>query len=101
MTHLDTRLKIVKGKIPYETYHGLVRIFPLVYRTFFQVAKGRKNFMSYPYVIERLLEISGTNTENLNLKKIKTPCKVRDAQYFWQRILETAPEITQHMRRYR
>jgi hypothetical protein len=101
MTHLEARVKCVKKKVPFAVYNKIVKVFPYVYNSFFKVAKGRKNFMSYPYVIERLLEIGGVETSGLGLKKIKTPCKARDASRFWKGILEITPEIFDIMRRYR
>ena len=98
MTHLDARTKCIKNKVPYDVYLRVLRTFPYVYQSFFKVAKGRKNFMSYPYVIRKLLEVARIDASTLGLKMIKTPCKVREAERFWKGILEITPEISRIMR---
>ena len=63
----------------------------------FIIARGRKNFMSYPYVIGKLIEAAGVDISQLKLKAIKTPCKVREAEYYWSKILEITPQIREIM----
>ena len=97
MTHLEARLSTVKKEIAFAVYNRIIKVFPYVYQSFFIIARGRKNFMSYPYVIGKLIEAAGVDISQLKLKAIKTPCKVREAEYYWAKILEITPQIREIM----
>ena len=99
MTHLEARIRPIKKQIPFAVYNRIIKVFPYVYQSFFRIAKGRKNFMSYPYVLGKLIKEAGIDDTKLQLKKIKTPCKIADAEFYWSRIMEITPEIYTVMRR--
>jgi hypothetical protein len=54
--------------------------------------KARKNILSYPYVIERLLFRWGVDTTVLNIKAMKTISRRREANRLWALLKPRLPD---------
>lgn len=91
--YLKTHIKrIGRGVSPFFA-DRLHRIWPYICRIFRRLAvedasnlkrtKVRKNMLSYPYVIERLLYRWGVDTTSLDIPPMKTVSRRREANRLW------------------
>ena len=85
-THLGNHLAPVTRYLDARSIEKIKAVFPLVYKTFFNIAKHRKNFCSYGFVIKKLLEMMGVDCTNIPLKIVKTKAKLRENERYWRDI---------------
>ena len=86
-THLDRHMKpLVKADVPGHVLQRVRGVFPHVYRTFFRLYPKRKNFLSYGFVLRKLLARDDCERYCHLLPTVKTPSKVAEAEAAWERI---------------
>lgn len=85
--HVDTHLAKLAGQVHEEILVKIRAVFPSIYEAFFKVAKNRKNFMSYGFVISKLLGVMNVPTKGLNLTVVKTPSKIKECEAHWRALL--------------
>ena len=83
----NTYLRKLLSKIPYIYTIKIKAVLPKLYETFFKVAPGRKNFMSYGFVLRKLLEMMGVDHTCYGVPTVKTPSKVRACEAYWKAML--------------
>lgn len=86
--HVDRHLSRISAAVRCDDLDRVRAVFPKIYDAFFQVAKHRKNFMSYGFVISKILIMMGIDTKGLDISTVKTPCKIRDCERFWKMVVE-------------
>lgn len=86
--HMERHLKPLFGKIEHVYIRKVQAVFPVAYKAFFKIAPNRKNFMSYGFVIRKLLQMMCCDVRKLNIPTVKTPSKVRDCERYWSGMLE-------------
>ena len=84
--HLDRHMQPIQSLIPGLASRRIRGIFPRIYRVFFKLYPKRKNFMSYGFVLRKLLVAEGLSPDIGNLPTVKTPCKVRECEEAWRAI---------------
>ena len=102
--YLKTHIKRLGRGVPQRFADRLHHIWPYMCKIFRRLAvedavvtkrtKTRKNMLSYPYVIERLLFRWGVDTTLLNIKPMKTVSRRREANRLWA-LLE--PRLPDHL----
>lgn len=80
-------MKILSGKIPYVYMRKIRAVFPTLYKTFFEIAPKRHNFMSYGFVLRKLLDVMGVDYSTYDIPTVKTPSKVRQCEAFWKQLV--------------
>lgn len=58
-------------------------LFARLYRVFFKLFPKRKNFMSYGFVLRKILIAQGLSEYASSLPTVKTPCKIRECEHAW------------------
>lgn len=86
--HVDRHLARISARVCTADLDRIRAVFPNIYKAFFVVAPKRRNFMSYGFVIKKLLLMLGRDVRGLDITVVKTPCKVRDCEKYWRGILE-------------
>lgn len=84
--YLDKHLQKCVSHVPHTTLRKIRAIFPKIFRTFFILVPHRKNFMSYGFVIRKLLDIMKVTYTDATVPTIKTACKIRQCQQWWDTI---------------
>jgi hypothetical protein len=102
--YLKTHIKRLGRGISQRFANRLHQIWPYICKIFRRLAvedavinkrtRVRKNMLSYPYVIERLLFRWGVDTTKLNIKPMKTVSRRREANRLWA-LLE--PRLPDHL----
>jgi len=102
--YLKTYIKRLGRGVCQRFANRLHQISPYICKIFRRLAvedavinkrtKIRKNMLSYPYVIERLLFRWGVDTTTLNIKPMKTVSRRREANRLWT-LLE--PRLPEHL----
>lgn len=93
-THMNACLAPLAGAVPSDILLKIKAVFPLVFRGFFRAAPQRKNFLSYPFVIEKLLGMQGVDTSALPLKRVKTRSRLKQNELLWDLTMD---EIKLHL----
>jgi hypothetical protein len=88
MNHLDRHLKPLTENLTVEECRRVRGTFPRVYRVFFKIYPNRKNFMSYGFVLRKIMVREGLERYVSLVPTIKTPSKVRESEEAWRRICE-------------
>lgn len=86
-THMNAQINPILKYIDAEYAEKIRAVFPLLFRTFFKVVPERKNFMSYGFVIMKLLHMMGLSTSGIPIKMVKTKSKLKQAELYWTRML--------------
>lgn len=86
-THMNNKLRPLLRHVDSVCSHKIMAVFPAIFKTFFLVAPERKNFMSYGFVIMKLLHMMGVDTANVPIKMIKTKSKLAQCEKYWEKIL--------------
>lgn len=91
--HLNSTASImlhVFGTTPFRLKDSvradLESMFMDIETAFLQVRGGRKNMLSYSYVLTRMLELLGVHARFTEIKQLKHPSKVVEADELWQKI---------------
>lgn len=102
--YLKTHIKRIGRGVSQIFAERLHHIWPYMCKIFKRLAvedamtmkrtKVRKNMLSYPYVIERLLYRWGVDTTSLDIKPMKTVSRRREANRLWG-LLE--PRLPDHL----
>lgn len=86
-THLHRHLSSVKG-VPNDSMCRVRATFARMYRVFFKLFPKRKNFMSYGFVLRKIMEAQGLSQYTSTLSVVKTPCKIKECEHAWKRMCE-------------
>ena len=87
LKYLDKHTLKLCGKIPYHCVRKIRAVFPVLYRAFFKVAPKRKNFMSYGFVLRKLLDLMRVPYDHALVPTIKTKSKVKACEGYWDEML--------------
>lgn len=87
LKYLDRHVQKLNGKIPHACMRKIRAVFPSLYRTFFKVAPKRKNFMSYGFVLRKLLGMMRVTYDQALVPTIKTKSKIKACECYWAEIL--------------
>ena len=82
-THMNANLSKIKDKISHYHLEKVLAVFPLIFKTFFKIAPKRKNFMSYGFVINKLLLEMGVDTSDMGISMVKTKQKIKENEAYW------------------
>ena len=88
--HLERHLFKLEPPLAHNLVMSIRLSFPKVYDTFFQICEpGRKNFLSYQFVIAELLKISGVEDpyNEYGIQRLKTPARYKQHVTYWDKML--------------
>lgn len=85
--HAERHLQRLNGTVDGRDIEKVRAVFPVLHEAFFKVAPHRKNFMSYGFVIRKLLRLLDVDTSKLDISSLKTPSKIRDCETYWKGIV--------------
>ena len=87
LKYLDKHMRRLAGRVPHDCTRQIRALFPKIFKTFFEVAPLRKNFMSYGFVLRKLLDMMRLPYDDNTVPTIKTPCKVKLCEGYWTMII--------------
>ncbi len=87
LKYLDKHMRKLVGHVPHNCTRQIRALFPKIFKTFFEVAPARKNFMSYGFVLRKLLDMMHLPYDDKTVPTIKTPCKVKLCEGYWTLII--------------
>ena len=87
--YLDKHLQKCTTTVPHRYLRRIRAIFPQIFRIFFVLVPKRKNFMSYGFVIRKLLDFMGQEYSDITVPTIKTACKIKQCEDYWKLMLGT------------
>lgn len=88
LKYTERKLDCIRGKIPHIYAVKIRAVFPPIYKAFFKIAPERHNFMSYGFVIQKLLDLMQIECPKIKIKPLKTPSKKACHERWWSLILE-------------
>lgn len=87
LKYLDKHMQKMSGKVPHDAIRKIRAVFPRIFNTFFKIAPLRKNFMSYGFVMRKLMDIMKLPYDDRLIPTIKTGSRVRLCESYWTLIL--------------
>jgi len=87
LKYLDRHMTKLNGNVPHRAVEKIRAVFPVLYKGFFKVAPNRKNFMSYGFVLRKLLDAMCVTYSPGLIPTIKTKSRVRACESYWSQIL--------------